>query len=445
MTDKNLRRLRKMQSRIIAAVKDQNWLKVRDLQRILVRSGYARELAVDTIASSPGSKTPGVDNFIIKNEIDKAKIIKVLGKIEQYNPKPVKRIYIPKANGKLRPLGIPTIADRAMQCLFSFALQPIAETLGDQHSFGFRPNRSTIDAFNHLYRAQFIKSSNVPVNNWAVDADIKGFFDNISHEWILNNIKIEPRILAKFLKAGFIEYNNQVNEFHDTNLGVPQGGVISPMIANMVLDGLEQHIYDGLKARNIYNGILKRVHFIRYADDFVIITPYEWVAQRTIPIVNSFLKERSLSLNMDKTHILDISKDNLDFLGYTLKRVDGKSMTIPNPEKVKLFLKNIRLKIKKCNSREDIIALNSVIRGWANYYKHVSSSNVFRYLRYQIHQCLLSWGMKKLHTHSISSVYSKYFIKVKSTFHFGYKEGKKSYLLYDIASTKISYYKSKIR
>ena len=223
----NLERIvKRLQLRIAKATREGRWNKAKALQRILTHSFAAKSLAVKRVTENQGKNTPGVDKVIWKSSADKEKGVVSLRQ-HGYRPQPLRRIYIPKSNGKKRPLGIPCMRDRAMQALWKMALEPIAETLADPNSYGFRPLRSTWDAIEACFHR--LSRKNSPV--WVLEGDIHGCFDNISHDWLLNNIPMENKVLDGWLKAGYIEDNI----YHDTSAGTPQGGIVAPqtMLQNL--------------------------------------------------------------------------------------------------------------------------------------------------------------------------------------------------------------------
>jgi RNA-directed DNA polymerase len=245
--------VRKLQLRIAKATQEKKFRKVKSLQWILTHSLSAKLIAVRNVSKNKGSKTPGVDGIIIKTPAQKLALAKSM-KRRGYHPSPLRRIYIPKAgnNKKLRPLSIPTIADRCQQALHTLSLVPVSEVTADLNSYGFRPQRCCADA---LTQTHIVLSKRVSPQ-WILEGDIKGCFDHISHAWMIDNLCMDKMIMTKWLKAGFIE----TGKLFPTNEGTPQGGISSPVMCNMALDG----IADMLKKNFSQH---KGIHFIRYADD----------------------------------------------------------------------------------------------------------------------------------------------------------------------------------
>ena len=217
-----------LQFRIASAAKKNDWKSVNKLSRLLTNSYYAKLWAVRKVTSNRGSRSPGIDGVAWISNADKMRAALSLTK-KGYHARPLKRRYIPKKNGKARPLSIPTMYDRAMQTLYALALSPIESVTSDKTSFGFKPYRSTKDAYAYLFICLSKKTS----AQWVVEGDIKACFDEISHDWILKNVPMNKKVLTEFLKAGYIE-NFQL---FPTQKGTPQGGSISPLIANITLRG----------------------------------------------------------------------------------------------------------------------------------------------------------------------------------------------------------------
>jgi len=225
------REVRRLQARIVKATREGKHSKVKALQWILTHSFSGKALAVRRVTENQGKRTPGVDRVTWSTPEAKSEAVLSLRR-HGYRPRPLRRIYIPKANGKKRPLGIPTMKDRAMQALYLLALEPIAETTGDKDSYGFRPGRSVADAIRQCHTVLAWKRS----AEWVLEADIEGCFDNISHDWLAKNIPMDKAILKSWLKAGYVESGS----LFPTETGTPQGGIISPVLANMALDGLQE-------------------------------------------------------------------------------------------------------------------------------------------------------------------------------------------------------------
>jgi RNA-directed DNA polymerase len=365
----------RLQVRIAKAVQQKRWGKVQSLQRVLVTSWSARALAVKTVTSNKGKNTPGVDGVIWKTAKAKLQAIDTLRR-HGYKCRPLRRTYILKSNGKKRPLGIPTMKDRAMQALYALALKPVAETLADPHSYGFRPKRSVADATMQCH----IVLSRKVAPQWILEGDIKACFDRISHQWMLDNIPMDKVILRQWLEAGFIERD----VFYETREGTPQGGIISPILANMALDGIQEM----LRLRCPKGG---KVNFIRYADDFICTAETPEILREIVkPAIENLLQERGMSLSEEKTLITHID-DGFDFLGFNVRKFNGKLLIQPAQVKIKAFRERIKKKVRglrRDKAWKAISSLNLLLRGWGNYYRHAVSSKVFSSIDHYVFQTI---------------------------------------------------------
>jgi RNA-directed DNA polymerase len=395
--------VQKLQSRIVKAIKAGRWNKVKALQHLLTHSFSGKALAVRRVTENRGKKTPGVDGAIWSTPACKYAAILSL-KSKGYKPVPLRRVYIPKTNGKMRPLSIPTMKDRAMQALYAMALDPIAETLGDKCSYGFRKARSTADAIEQCFAILARKDS----PQWILEGDIKGCFDNISHDWLLANIPTNKNILKGWLKAGFMERK----VFNPSGNGTPQGGIISPTLANMTLDGLQKFLLERFPRKSSEKEQMK-VNLVRYADDFIVTAKTkEILEEEVLPLIQEFLRERGLELSQEKTKITHID-EGFDFLGQNVRKYKGKLLIKPSKKSVLKFLESIRTFIKKNKTatQHDLIGtLNPKIRGWCEYHRHVVAKKTFSNVEHEIWKTLWKWACRRHPSKSKSWIKNKYFL-----------------------------------
>src|SRR5271168_3048198 len=397
------RTVRRLQARIVKAVREGRWGKVQALVYLLTHSFSGRALAILRVVSNSGAKTPGVDGVLWNTPEAKSAAFGTLRR-HGYQPQPLRRVYIPKSNGKRRALGIPTMRDRAMQALYLLGLDPIAESQADGHSYGFRLERRCADALDQVHRVL----SNRHGPQWILEGDIKACFDRISHEWLLTHIPMDQQVLRRWLKAGFLEKH----AWFATTDGTPQGGIISPALANWTLDGLQRLLAERFvetpKGPRKY-----KVHLVRYADDFIITgTSKELLRDQVQPLVAHFLSERGLELSHEKTSITQVD-DGFDFLGQTLRRYGTKFLLKPSRKNVRTFLAKIGDVIQHegghLSAGQLIERLNPKIRGWALYHRHASSAHTFARVDDVIFHKLWRWARRRHRGRSSTWVKRKYF------------------------------------
>ncbi len=397
------RKVRGLQVRIAQATKEGQWRRVKSLQRLLTHSFAARALAVRRVTENRGKKTPWVDGELWSTPDSKWGAIARLNRTG-YRPQPLRRVYIPKANGKRRPLGIPTMLDRAMQALYLLALEPVSETTADRNSYGFRPRRSTADAIEQC----FVNLSRKHSAEWVLEGDIKGCFDNISHDWLLANVPLDKQVLRKWLKAGYMESNR----LNPTEAGTPQGGIISPVLANLALDGLEGVLEEHFGQKNTKKSYKTKVNYVRYADDFVITgISKELLENEVKPIVEAFMAERGLQLSPEKTVITHIS-DGFNFLGQNIRKYNGKLLIKPSRDNMRNILLKVRDVIKRnptVTTDKLIKQLNPLLRGWANYHRHVVAKETYNYVDYRVWKLLWQWCRRRHSNRRKRWIKDKYF------------------------------------
>lgn len=378
------RQVRNLRRRIFRATQQGDWRRVHSLQKLMLRSHANRLQAVRRVTQvNQGKRTPGVDKVLIKTPAARGKLVDELATYQPWRAKPTKRVYIPKASGKFRPLGIPTIRDRALQAMVKNALEPSWEARFEATSYGFRPGRSCHDAIARLYTL-LRPSSRM---KWVVDADIKGAFDNIDHEHLLKAIGPVPgrELIRQWLKAGYMEEMR----WHPTDAGTPQGGVISPLLANIALHGMEEAVE---MTRNKKGITTSNYAVVRYADDFVVTCTTREEAERAIDRLIPWLAERGLTLSKEKTRIVHI-KDGFDFLGFNIRQYDApytrKKGTVllikPSRDSVMKIRERLRdewLALRGHSVQQVTTRLNPIIRGWANYFRIGISSQTFKALDY---------------------------------------------------------------
>lgn len=393
-----------IQVRIAKSIREGRWGKARALQHLLSRSFNAKLLAIKKIISNKGSRTAGIDGVKWKGAGSRWQAALDL-KFHGYRAEPLRRIYIPKKNGKRRPLGIPTLHDRAMQMLLAFGLKPIAETVSDAHSYGFREKRNLHDGIKLAFICLSAKAS----AQWVLEADIKACFDRISHEWLLDNIPLPRVVLRQWLKCGYME----ASTFHETVSGTPQGGIISPILCNMTLDGLEDLV---IKGRN--DKKRRKLNIIRYADDLIVTGASPDILLNEVrPEIEAFLKVRGLEFSPEKTRVRHINQ-GFNFLGFSLKKYSGKLLIKPEDGKPRELLEKVRGFMKSHRGipfHVLLIKLNRIIRGWAYAYRKAVSKQRMSYIDNQVYLMVRKWLQREHRSKTWAWISKRYYKRLHET------------------------------
>lgn len=410
-----------LQHRITKATESGNYRKVRDLQRLLNNSMSSRLKAVRIVAQeNSGKNTPGIDGVIWTTPERKLQESHQLR--NRLHTKPLKRVYIPKANGKQRPLGIPCMSDRARQALWNISLLPVVEANSDPHSYGFRPYRSCWSA-NKQIRTLLDKNHSP---KWILDADIEKCFDKINHNWLLENTPMETKVLKSWLKAGYLENSY----LYDTDEDTSQGKVISPTLINQTLNGLEEYLEKTFKPGYGISSTGKNVRkstcikLVRYADDFIVTGRSKRQLERVKTAIGEFLKLRGLQINDDKTSIRHIN-DGFDFLGWNFRKYNNKLLCKISKKSIQNHCRDIKYLTKTTHQPDILIGkLNSKIIGWKNY--HCCCNDIWKVwgtMNHYLYKCLMKWCRRRHSNKTRKWIYLNYWKKKKSgkTFIINYK------------------------
>jgi RNA-directed DNA polymerase len=378
------------------AAERKEYKKVKNLQKLLVRSTSTKMLGIRKVTQqNQGKHTPGVDGVVVDTPEARLQLLQTGLNLKHYRPQPVRRVSIPKGNGQTRPLGIPTIKDRVMQSIVKMALEPEWESRFEANSYGFRPGRCTMDAIVAIHKTMCRKGR----SEWVLDADISGCFDNICHDNLLNQIPVFTKIIRSWLKAGVVD----MGRYAATESGTPQGGIISPLLANIALHGLERRFgaedsQGKMLTPSAKTGDNHGIKVIRYADDFVVTAPTEEIIKDyVIPAITEFLGQRGLQLNQIKTQIRHID-EGFNFLGFEVRRFCGKIFTKPSKVSVLNHLQDIREYLRSHRQAPTIQVikdLKPIIWGWSNYYRYGVSKEIFKTVDHLMWQKLWGWAKRR--------------------------------------------------
>ncbi|MBT2459787.1 group II intron reverse transcriptase/maturase [Streptomyces sp. ISL-86] len=402
--------VRRLRQRIFTASREGDLKRVRNLQKLMLRSRANTLMSVRRVTEiNAGRKTAGVDGRTALLPQSKTNLVDwAQYRSKTWTPLPVKRVHIPKAGGKKRPLGIPVIADRVLQARVVNALEPEWEARFEPKSYGFRPGRGCHDAISAIYLT--LKGKN-PQRMWVLDADLKAAFDRIDHEYLLAQLGTFParELVRHWLKAGVVDGGR----FAPTEEGTPQGGVVSPLLLNVALHGMEQAA--GVRYRKLGTNAAESIEgspaLIRYADDLVALCHSHDEAQQVKARLAEWLTPRGLAFNEDKTRIVH-ADSGFDFLGFNVRRYDGKLLIKPSPAALRRIRERLRTEMRAlrgANVSAVLHKIDPIVRGWSAYYRTVVSSAAFTALDDYMWKLTYKWAKHGHQNKSRHWIVNRYF------------------------------------
>lgn len=404
--------VRRLRQRIFTASQAGDLKRVRNLQKLMLRSRANTLVSVRRVTErNAGRATAGIDGEVALTSAAKTALaVEVHRRDPSWQARPVKRIYIPKANGKQRPLGIPVLRDRALQACVVNALEPEWEARFEPRSYGFRPGRGCHDAIEAIY---WTLNGRNAKRQWILDADLTAAFDRIDHDHLLDSVGTFParELIRGWLKAGVVERGR----FAPSEEGTPQGGVVSPLLLNIALHGMEAAA--GVRYYKLGTDGAQTVAgtpaLVRYADDFLVMCHTREQAEQVWLRLARWLEPRGLSFNVDKTRIVHVD-EGCNFLGFNVRRYGGKLLIKPSTAAVRRFRERLTTEVRSLrgsNASMVIIRLNPIIRGWAAYYRSVVSKKVFSTVDDHLWQLTYRWALRSHPNKSKHWVIARYFGK----------------------------------
>jgi len=389
--------VRRLRQRIFKAAQEQDWPKVRNLQKLMLRSWSNTLVSVRQVTQrNAGRNTAGIDGEVALTSSARGEVaVRVHRSASSWTPLAVKRVYIPKASNraKLRPLGIPVITDRCHQARVRNSLEPEWEARFEPRSYGFRPGRGCHDAIEAVYAVCKGPRSK---RAWVLDADLAAAFDKISHSRLLEALGSFPArdMIKGWLKAGVIEAGKG---FAPTGEGTPQGGVISPCLLNVALHGLEGAAGVRYRTTGTHSGETEPGSpvLVRYADDVAVLCHSQKQAQQVKARLADWLAPRGLSFNEDKTQIVHLT-EGFDFLGFNIRRYPrGKLLIKPSKAAIRQLRERLAAEtraLRGANAMAVIVRLSPITRGWAAYYRTAVSAEVFSALDHYVFKLTYKWA-----------------------------------------------------